>query len=481
MRSPNLRTRLLTATAAIVLLTIAAAFAVVAQMRAQLIEQIDNRLTLVASTSLDGPGNRSDERGPSDRDDDDNDDNDGNRLTRPADVYEGALSATNQLETTFLAAPDGIEFQPPTIDLETARSSRGEPITIESADGDVRYRAIATVTDSDDYVITGLTLDGVDATMSRLVRLLSLSVAAIFFGLGAATWWVIRLGITPLHKMTRTAETISAGDLSERIANVDEGTEAGQLGRAFNTMLGRIETSFDERLRAEERLRQFLADASHELRTPVATIRGYAELYRTGALSEQVDLDDAMRRTEQESLRMSRLINEMLELAELDRSPTLATNTVDLAAVVRDAVNDATARAPDRDIVGDAPEQPLTLSCDGDLVRQIVTNLVGNALVHTTSPASVSVATWSDGETAHLTVADNGEGMAEEAVRRATERFYRADPARSRSKGGSGLGLSIVDAAVTAHGGKLTITSGLGTGTSVHVQLPLSAPSNDAY
>jgi two-component system, OmpR family, sensor kinase len=240
-------------------------------------------------------------------------------------------------------------------------------------------------------------------------------------------------------------------------------------------MLGRIEEAFDQRTASEGRLRQFIADASHELRTPITTVRGYAELYQSGALRGPGDLDDAMRRTQQEAERMGSLVEDLLHLARLDQGRPIERDPVDLAALAADAVLDAQAVAPDRSVTLDAPSPTVVLG-DESRLRQVAANLVGNALVHAPGSA-VRVRVGAQGAHGTLEVSDDGPGMSEEDARRAFERFYRADASRHRHRGGSGLGLAIVEATVRAHGGEVAITSVLGTGTTVRVLLPLAAPS----
>jgi two-component system OmpR family sensor kinase len=271
--------------------------------------------------------------------------------------------------------------------------------------------------------------------------------------------------------MTKTASAIADGDLSQRVPDVVPGTEAGELGTALNTMLGRIEHAFDERGRADARLRRFVADASHELRTPVTTIRGYAELYRTGGLREPGELDSAMRRTEAEAVRMGNLVEDLLVLARLDQGRPLQREPVDLDALARDAARDAGAVDPDHPVRAVAAGG-VVVPGDADRLRQVVTNLVGNARVHTTPGTPVEVRTFREGERAVLEVADEGPGMPPEVADRAFERFYRADPARSRHRGGTGLGLAIVKATVDAHGGTVSLRSTPGQGTTVRVELP---------
>lgn len=244
-------------------------------------------------------------------------------------------------------------------------------------------------------------------------------------------------------------------------------------------MLTSIEASFAERQRVEERLRRFVADASHELRTPIATIRGYAELHRTGALEDDHALDDAMRRTEQEAIRMGGLVDDLLSLARLDRGRPLELGPVDLAVIARDAANDAAAVDPTRPIRVDT-SGPAIVAADGGRIRQVVTNLVSNALVHTPPSTPITITTAAqDRGNAYIEVADDGPGMASEVVERAFERFYRADPSRSRHRGGSGLGLAIVHAVVIAHRGSVTLDSAPGAGTTVRVELPSVEPSDD--
>jgi two-component system OmpR family sensor kinase len=252
------------------------------------------------------------------------------------------------------------------------------------------------------------------------------------------------------------------------------GTESGELAVALNQMLGRIETAVDERARSEDRLRRFVADASHELRTPVTSIRGYAELYRIGGLDDPDALADAMRRTEEEAARMGRLINDMLALARLDEQRALAREPVDLSRLVRDAAADARASAPARTITVQAAKPNVVIG-DDDPLRQVIANIVSNALVHTDSPVHLRSA--DDGGRAVVEVTDEGDGMPPEILERVTERFFRADPSRSRQRGGSGLGLAIVDAAMAAHGGAIDITSTPGHGTTIRLSFPPAPPA----
>jgi two-component system OmpR family sensor kinase len=353
--------------------------------------------------------------------------------------------------------------------IEGART--GEPFTVGTdPPSDTRYRVLAT-SGGGITRVAALSLADVDASVSRLIWVEVIITGLVLGILGVVTWWVIRLGVRPVKQMTATATAIAAGDLSHRVPVGHEGTEAGELGDALNTMLTRIEQAFDERSASEARLRQFIADASHELRTPVATIRGYAELYRRGGLEEREELRQAMRRTEAETLRMGSLIDDLLLLARLDQGRPLGQAPVDLGVLAVDAAADARARAPERRVTASVSEG-VVVNGDEHRLRQLVANLVSNALVHTPANAPIEARVRSDNSTAVLEVHDGGPGMSPDVAARAFERFYRADPSRSRHHGGSGLGLAIVRAIVDAHGGTVTLDTALGKGTTVRVELP---------
>ncbi|HXP19016.1 MAG TPA: ATP-binding protein [Streptosporangiaceae bacterium] len=354
--------------------------------------------------------------------------------------------------------------------------------------------------------------------------------------------WLIGRGLGPLDRMARTANDITArGDLTERMAESDDETDAGRLGAAINTMLDRIQQAFGARLNSERKVREFAADASHELRTPLTTIRGYAELYRQGALGPD-QLPGAMRRIEQEAQRMSTLVAELLELARLDRTSSLDLTETDLATVVRDAVADAMAVEPDRPISAQAPPRLIAL-VDERRIRQVLANLLANVRAHTPRSAPVAVRLGPVQGGVLIEVADSGPGMSSEDAARAFDRFHRAaerdegtqdaggwtgpvgaagngsaaqhgqpgsraggsgaqhgQPGGQTSGsaeagygsggtadgpptagpdysggGGSGLGLSIVQAIANAHGGQATLESWPGHGTRVRIWLPARA------
>jgi signal transduction histidine kinase len=316
-----------------------------------------------------------------------------------------------------------------------------------------------------------------DSAVSSEVRnliLAELITGAVLLTLLALTGrWLISRGLAPLDRMASTADMItSRGDLTARMPDPGDHAEAGRLAAAINTMLDRIQQAFGARWASEQKVRQFAADASHELRTPLTTIRGYAELYRQGALDPD-RLPNAMRRIEQEADRMSSLVAELLELARLDRNSSLDLTETDLAELVRDAVADAKAVEPDRPVDATTPPR-LVVVADEPRIRQVLANLLGNVREHTEPSIPVAVRLARAGQGALLEVTDAGQGMSDEAAARAFDRFYRGH--NGGNGHGSGLGLSIVQAIATAHGGHAMLKSAAGAGTSVQVWIPFHPP-----
>ncbi|HEV2253696.1 MAG TPA: HAMP domain-containing sensor histidine kinase [Streptosporangiaceae bacterium] len=304
-----------------------------------------------------------------------------------------------------------------------------------------------------------------------LAELITGAILLALLALGGR--WLISRGLAPLDRMASTADMItSRGDLTARMPDPGDHAEAGRLAAAINTMLDRIQQAFGARWASEQKVRQFAADASHELRTPLTTIRGYAELYRQGALGPD-RLPNAMRRIEQEADRMSSLVAELLELARLDRNSSLDLTDTDMAELVRDAVADAKAVEPARPVNATTPAR-LIVVADEPRIRQVLANLLGNVREHTTPETPVAVRLARAGQGALLEVTDAGQGMSEEAAARAFDRFYRGG--HNGNGRGSGLGLSIVQAIATAHGGHAMLRSAAGAGTSVQFWIPFRPP-----
>ena len=288
-------------------------------------------------------------------------------------------------------------------------------------------------------VIVAVPLTEVSRTLDRLLWIEFPATVGVLLGLAALSWWIVRRGLRPLDRMGVTAAAIAEGDLSRRVEVTDPRTEVGRLGLSLNAMLAQIERAFSERLASEERLRRFLADASHELRTPLTSIRGYAELFRRGAGQRPEDLASSMRRIEQESARMGVLVEDMLMLARLDQPRPLAVAPVDLAGIAADAVHDARAADPARSI-SLASSGPVIVMGDGDRLRQVVSNLLANASIHTPAGSPVEVTVAAEDGMALLIVADRGAGLSGDEAERVFEPFYRSDPGRGREAGGRGWG-----------------------------------------
>jgi len=250
-------------------------------------------------------------------------------------------------------------------------------------------------------------------------------------------------------------------------------------------MLERIQAAFSARLASEARLkeseqhlRQFVADASHELRTPIAAVSAYAELFERGAARSADDLPRVMSGIRTETARMDRLVSDLLTLARLDEGVPMEKAPVELVALASDAVRTATAVGPEWPVRFWA-SHPVEVIGDRDRLRQVVDNLLANVRAHTPEGTTTTVRVNQVGDEAEIEVRDTGPGMPTEEARRVFERFYRADPARARTSGGSGLGLSIVSAIVAAHGGTVSATSSPGHGMAVTVRIPMSALEMD--
>ncbi|MDQ1404345.1 MAG: two-component system, OmpR family, sensor kinase [Actinomycetota bacterium] len=359
-------------------------------------------------------------------------------------------------------------------------------LTVPAAEkGGPQYRVSLTTLSGSSLLVVALPLSDTFDTLHRLVFVELLVSLAVLGAAAALGFWLVRIGLRPLADIEASAATITAGDFDHRVARVDDSTEVGRLGKALNAMLATIATAFSKQQaseeaarRSEQRLRRFVADASHELRTPVAAVRAYAELYRRGADTRPEDLARLLSRIELEAARMGVLVDDLLLLTRLDEGRPLGREPVDLGAVVSEAVAAAQVVEPDRVLTlhGDGLIEVLG---DRDRLRQVVDNLLGNVRSHTPagSPADISVRV-NEGR-AQVEVADRGPGLPPDELGRVFERFYRADEGRSRDDGGTGLGLSIVSAIVASHGGRVGAAPRQGGGTVFIVELPLYQEPGD--
>jgi two-component system OmpR family sensor kinase len=341
--------------------------------------------------------------------------------------------------------------------------------------GSAERVAVAALPDGGRVVVAG-TLRPVTQTLHRLLLIEAAAGATVILvtiGLGVA---LARMATKPLEDIAEAADAISAGDLDRRLTITDPRTEAGRVGTAFNAMLADIQQAFARRDATERRLRRFVADASHELSTPLTSIRGYAELFHRGLADRPDDLATAMGRIEAESVRMSRLVDDLLLLAKLDSGRPLEARPVDVVAVVNDAASDLRVVAPDWPVTVEAPDTLLVLG-DEDRLRQVVANLTSNAHRYTPPGTAIILRARADRDRGVIEVADQGPGLDEEQAAMVFERFYRVDAARSRAAGGSGLGLAIVASLTESMGGQATVDTAPGRGTTFRISIPLAAPA----
>ncbi|MGY1746434.1 sensor histidine kinase [Blastococcus sp. SYSU D00695] len=470
-RRLSLRARLLCAflvPLAVVLAVVGVAATTV--LRSELVGEVDGRLAAAADRSAHA------EQGP--RDDDGGPDflltpgqGDG---TLGARITGGVVQAAAVIESDgegrlLTRAQDQVLAGVP---------ADGQPRTVDLP-GLGGYRVVATSTGDGTVVVTGLPLDPV---RTALLRLVAAEVVAGLLGLlaaGAAAHLVIGRTLRPLHRVAATAGRVAelplaSGEvrLADRVpaADTDPRTEVGRVGGALNRLLDSVEGAMAARQTSETRLRQFVADASHELRTPVTSIRGYTELLRrTADLPE--DADRSLRRVEAEAVRMSGLVDDLLLLARLDAGREIVPGTVDLTATVLDAVSDAHAAGPGHRWRVDLPPAAVLVPGDPARLHQVLANLLANVRTHTPPGTTATTRLRAEDGAAVLQVTDDGPGIPEALQPGVFERFVRGDASRNRTGGSTGLGLAIVQAVVTAHGGSVDVASRPGR-TVVTVRLP---------
>jgi two-component system, OmpR family, sensor kinase len=371
-------------------------------------------------------------------------------------------------------APDPLPVLP-AVSGSALMGIEGQIVTLHDADGTLAYRALTERRQDGMIVVTAAPLSDVEDTIAHVVCAVALAALGTLGLAALVSWWLIRAGLRPVDRMIDTAAAIAGGDLSRRVPGADPRTELGQLGTALNEMLGQIERSTAARVASEERMRRFVADAAHELRTPLTSLQGHAELYRQGALATPEAISRAMSRIESSTGRMVRLVEDLLLLARLDQQRTMEREPVDLVALAREAAADFGAVAPDRPFEQQLEGETVVLG-DRIRLRQMIDNLLANAWTHTPTATPVRLSVRRRSQDAELVVADEGPGIPPEAQERVFERFWRADPGRTRKRGGTGLGLAIVASIVAAHGGTVDLASTPGRGTIFTVHLPLATP-----
>ncbi len=434
---------------------------VVVSQRSRLVAQLDDQLLTVA------PLNRVTPRPPSG-----GAQRSGENVIQQdppiSDLYIATVSADGTVQPVVQGQ---LLDSTPAIDAEQVTSTGTQRFaTVSATDGSTDFRVLMEPSDTrSQFVVIAFPMDDVNESIRQLsftLGLLALFTAAL---LGLLAGWITRLGLRPISEMTVAATAIAAGDREQRVPELDPRTEVGQLSTAFNEML-------DQRDGADDRLRRFVSDASHELRTPLTSVTGYIDLYSQGGFRQPGQLDDAIRRIRSEADRMTALIENLLQLARFDEEQPLERSRFELATLVDEVIADSGAAHPGRRVDADIdPAMPPVL-LDRFKIQQLVLGLVNNALTHAPE-ATVTIRCRRRDQAVELAVVDDGPGLSAEQAERAFERFYRGDPARARSSGGSGLGLSIAHSIATAHGGTIELSTAPGQGCEFTILLPIAFES----
>jgi len=477
----SLRNRLLLTTLIVAAIGIGASdFAAETALRSYLIKQVDSQLVNITDSSL----ARLDRAGI-DNSQANSDDSQTFRPVRPLrNIPTSTMVTLLDLDGKTLASLGGdmmsmMGTMPSftTLTGTQVEATKGLPFTVRGKGDGSDYRVVAKILPSGlGSVVVSTSLSDVESTQRQLQGFFLLITFIVLILIALLARWIIRISLRPLREVEHTAAAIADGDYSARLPHIDDSTEVGRLSSSLNTMLGRIEESFAARIASESRLRRFVADASHELRTPLTAIRGFAELHRQGAVTGEEKTKELVGRIEKESIRMSSLVEDLLLLARMDQAPQFTKAPVDLNRVVSDCVISARAAGPQHPITFDSlvDDEHFVLG-DETRIHQAVQNLLANARTHTPAGTSITVSIQSAEKEISVSVSDNGPGLAPDLQEKIFERFFRADPSRVRKGGeGSGLGLSIVDAVMQAHGGSVTLESKEGEGSTFTLHFPLA-------
>ena len=399
-----------------------------------------------------------------------------------------ALISPTEVSGAFIDADGNLQALKPDQagSLASVQWVAGEPenVLLDNRGG---YRALLVAKIEGTQIVVGLPLREIRTTIARLNIVIIAVVVIVVLVAASIGALLVRYALKPLDRLTETASAVTRQPLDRgdvRLAlrvppqYTNTESEVGQVGAALNLMLDHVDEAFQSRFESEEKMRQFVADASHELRTPLASIRGYAELTKRGGEKLSKDMKQAVDRIESESIRMTSLVEDLLLLARFDEGHALQMESVDLAQIVRDALSDAYVTSPEHEWGAEGVEEPVLITGDGSAIHQVVVNLLANARVHTSPGTSVEVRVKQSSDKTVVQVEDSGPGIPRDARKKLFERFARGDSSRARSSGSTGLGLSIVDTIVKAHGGSVGLTSKPGK-TVFTVTLPVSGVANN--
>jgi two-component system OmpR family sensor kinase len=397
-----------------------------------------------------------------------------------ADAQGPCVAALFEADGASLKQSAGAEIPGARLSLSPVQLERyaasGAPVSMANGG----FRAAVARLPNGRYIVSAVSMASAHKTVRGLLAIEGLVSLPLVAAVVLGTLWFCRRALRPVHDVTRTAfrvvrSSAPESDLSHRVESTYSSSEARCMADIFNAMLDRIETEFHGRRKAEGELRHFVAAASHELRTPLTTISGYAQLARLGALADPLELDQAMERVHEEAGRMAELVDELLLLARLDQGRPLESTQVDLAELCAEVVADARVRYPHRDIRYTEPGAAQTVLGDPHRLRQVIINLVCNYATHTPPETGLEVRLAREGCQEVIDVIDDGPGIPEELRGRVFERFFQARPRTGEARSGSGLGLSIVAAIVSAHGGSVTMEPSE-RGAWFRVRVPVEGP-----
>lgn len=411
----------------------------------------------------------------------------------------GILLAVSSSEggTSGVVFPDmkgelsGVSQRLTSADLERINTALdGRPSGTVTLDDFGSYLVVVQQAPNGVNVVTGLPRTEIQNQLTTLLTVIALATIGGLILLALTTAITIRVGLRPLRAVAATATRVANQPLdrgevqiTERVpaAEADPRTETGLVGASLNTLLDHVNASLASRQKNEERMRRFVADASHELRTPLSSIRGYSEL-SLRALKQQggeaaiESTTTSLERIQAQSLRMTRLVEDLLLLARLDEGRELVYGTVDLTQLALEGLSDARPTAADHHWNIEAPDEPIVIVGDAGRMHQVVANLLANARTHTPAGTSITLRVSREGDDAVLRVHDDGPGIDPGVRDELFARFARGDSSRARQTGGTGLGLAIATAIVEGHGGDLTVSSEPGD-TTFTVRLPLTPAS----